>query len=77
MGLSEVKEREALEDSESKVEGSSLASYSIKQAAKDNKVVKDLSPKQKFEEQLRKLDAIKKSKEQLFEERKSQSQKSG
>jgi hypothetical protein len=36
-----------------------------------------LSPKQKFEEQLRKLDAIKKSKEQLFEERKSQSQKSG
>ena len=30
MGLSEVKEREALEDSESKVEGSSLASYSIK-----------------------------------------------
>ena len=30
MGLSEVKEGEAQEDSESKVEGSSLASYSIK-----------------------------------------------
>ena len=50
MGLSEVKEGEAQEDSESKVEGSSLASYSIKQAAKDNKIAKDVSPKQKFEE---------------------------
>lgn len=45
MGLSEVKEGEAQEDSESKVEGSSLASYSIKQATKNSKLSRDVSPK--------------------------------